>query len=429
MDPAVARAAERAERRERRRKVRNYYGTTKFGLPSSVVVFDLCSTMSRSKTTKSGQPVSGHGPLHQSKDERGYVSSSIPFRAHVLSFRAGIPSARNMCRSLFLFPLSPFRCPSLARPLPTKVTTSTTNDTSSATWSTLRIYRPRVSCCCFLPPPRPSQYNWFHQYMGRHRLAQRPGGRHGRVVRRHAGAGSRRGHLYAESDMRLMLLRHWTLYDASASRPSSRRRLKVWKDHGKQRLDSGAPRREDRSTGQAGVYLWSRLGGGGSGSGGGAGVHASRCIGQAGIERTHRLLSGHPSLGYSIPRKQRSDNPNSSSNPSLTGALLVVVFFFSPSPGVLFSPLLQVEARRAATGERRGKLAPAKSWREIRPTPSYRRSSAPRGFRGARRRPMSSLRATLSRKPRGCSGSLRAVIHVGRQQRRAGHQHGRRPRQ
>ena len=47
MDPAVARAAERAERRERRRKVRHYYGTTKFGLPSSVVVFDLCSTMSQ----------------------------------------------------------------------------------------------------------------------------------------------------------------------------------------------------------------------------------------------------------------------------------------------------------------------------------------------------------------------------------------------
>ena len=47
VDPAVARAAERAERRERRRKVRHYYGTTKFGLPSSVVVFDLCSTMSQ----------------------------------------------------------------------------------------------------------------------------------------------------------------------------------------------------------------------------------------------------------------------------------------------------------------------------------------------------------------------------------------------
>ena len=44
------------------------------------------------------------------------------------------------------------------------------------------------------------------------------------------------GHLYAESDMRLMLLRHWTLYDALCFSPFVATRLEVWRDHGKQRL-------------------------------------------------------------------------------------------------------------------------------------------------------------------------------------------------
>ena len=47
-----------------------------------------------------------------------------------------------------------------------------------------------------------------------------------------------KGNLYSDTDLRFMLLRHWSLYDAMFFSPFVASRLAVWKSHGKEKLQT-----------------------------------------------------------------------------------------------------------------------------------------------------------------------------------------------